>query len=96
MKDGYLIDYTTGTEVRATPEELQAVQPFSKNGYPNNRFRISALRVPLQKEHLQFYLYSYSLFLPIRAVHRLPLPTGKDTNFIQPCKSLSSAVHTSD
>lgn len=39
MPDGYLIDYITGTDVKATPEELQAVQPFSKMlvedyGYP--------------------------------------------------------------
>ena len=39
MKDGYLIDYISGTEVKATPEEVQAVQPFSKMlvedyGYP--------------------------------------------------------------
>ena len=39
MKDGYLIDYITGTEVKATPEEAQAVQPFAKMlvedyGYP--------------------------------------------------------------
>ena len=30
MKDGYLIDYITGVEVKATPEELQAVQPFAR------------------------------------------------------------------
>lgn len=39
MKDGYLIDYISRTEVKATPEEVQAVQPFSKMlvedyGYP--------------------------------------------------------------
>ncbi|MCM1286240.1 MAG: N-6 DNA methylase [Acetobacter sp.] len=39
MKDGYLIDYITGAEVRAKPEEMQAVQPFAKMliedyGYP--------------------------------------------------------------
>ncbi len=39
MKDGYLIDYITGSEVKATLEELQAVQPFSRvlvedYGYP--------------------------------------------------------------
>lgn len=39
MKDGYLIDYITGVEVKATPEELQAVQPFARMlvedyGYP--------------------------------------------------------------
>lgn len=39
MKDGYLIDYISGAEVKATPEEIQAVQPFAKMlvedyGYP--------------------------------------------------------------
>ena len=39
MKDGCLIDYITGAEVKATPEEMQAVQPFAKMlvedyGYP--------------------------------------------------------------
>lgn len=28
-RDGYLFDYISGLEVRATPEEVQAVQPFS-------------------------------------------------------------------
>lgn len=39
MKDGYLIDYISGAEVKASPEEVQAVQPFSQMlvddyGYP--------------------------------------------------------------
>lgn len=39
MKDGYIIDYISGNEVKGTPEEIQAVQPFSKilvedYGYP--------------------------------------------------------------
>ena len=39
MKDGNLIDYISGAEVKATPEEVQAVQPFAKMlvedyGYP--------------------------------------------------------------
>lgn len=39
MRDGYIEDYVSGTEVRATPEEVQAVQPLSKilvedYGYP--------------------------------------------------------------
>ena len=29
-REGCLIDYISGTEVRATPEEIEAVQPFSK------------------------------------------------------------------
>lgn len=39
VKDGYIIDYISGNEVKGTPEEIQAVQPFSKilvedYGYP--------------------------------------------------------------
>ena len=39
MRDGYIEDYVSGTEVRVTPEEVQAVQPLSKilvedYGYP--------------------------------------------------------------
>ncbi len=38
-KEGYIIDYISGKEVKATPEEIQAVQVFSKQlvedyGYP--------------------------------------------------------------
>ena len=29
-REGYLIDYVRGAEVKATPEEVEAVQPFSK------------------------------------------------------------------
>lgn len=41
MKDGYILDYISGCEVRATPEEVQAVQPFCKilvedYGYPKS------------------------------------------------------------
>lgn len=41
MKDGYILDYISGTEVKGTPEEMQVVQPFSKTlvedyGYPSN------------------------------------------------------------
>lgn len=39
MKEGYIEDYISGAEVKVTPEEIQAVQPFSKilvedYGYP--------------------------------------------------------------
>ena len=41
MKEGYLEDYISGLEVKATPEEVQAVQPLSKilvedYGYPKS------------------------------------------------------------
>lgn len=39
LKEGYLVDYISGIQVKETPEELEAVQPFSKilvddYGYP--------------------------------------------------------------
>lgn len=39
MKDGYILDYVAEIEVKASPEEVQAVQPFEKilvedYGYP--------------------------------------------------------------
>lgn len=41
MKDGYIIDFISGLEVKATPEEVEAVQVFSRilvedYGYPKN------------------------------------------------------------
>lgn len=41
IKEGYIIDYISGLQVRETPEEIEAVQPFSKilvddYGYPKN------------------------------------------------------------
>ncbi|MEA3495613.1 MAG: type I restriction enzyme HsdR N-terminal domain-containing protein, partial [Bacteroidota bacterium] len=29
-KDGYIFDFISGQEIKATPEEIDAVQPFSK------------------------------------------------------------------
>lgn len=29
-KEGYIIDYISGLPVKETPEEVEAVQPFSK------------------------------------------------------------------
>ena len=39
IKEGYIIDYISGLQVKETPEEVEAVQPFSKilvddYGYP--------------------------------------------------------------
>lgn len=44
-KEGYLIDYVSGDYVRETPEEIQAVQPYSKKlvedyGYPKENIMI--------------------------------------------------------
>ena len=30
LKEGYILDYISGTEVKGTPEEVQAVQVYSK------------------------------------------------------------------
>ena len=44
IKDGYIIDYISGQEIKATPEELEAVQPFSEQlvedyGYPKDEIQ---------------------------------------------------------
>jgi hypothetical protein len=44
LKEGYIEDYISGTPVRATPEEIEAVQVFSKMlvedyGYPKELIR---------------------------------------------------------
>ena len=30
LKEGYIIDHISGLEIKATPEEIEAVQVFSK------------------------------------------------------------------
>lgn len=45
LKEGYVLDYISGQPVKATPEELQAVQIFSKAlvedyDYPKNRIQV--------------------------------------------------------
>lgn len=42
--DDYVIDFISGQKLRATPEEVQAVQPFARilvddYGYPKMSFR---------------------------------------------------------
>ena len=44
LKEGFIIDFISGVQVRATPEEVEAVQVFSKTlmevyGYPKNLIR---------------------------------------------------------
>ena len=44
-KEGHLIDYVSGDYVRETPEEIQAVQPYSKKlvedyGYPKENIMV--------------------------------------------------------
>ncbi len=44
-KEGYIIDYISGKEVKATPKEIQAVQVFSRQlvedyGYPKELIQI--------------------------------------------------------
>ena len=43
-KEGYIFDYISGAEVKATPEEVEAVQVFSKilvedYGYPKTHIQ---------------------------------------------------------
>ena len=40
IKEGYIIDFISGQQVKETPEKIEAVQPFSKilvedYGYPS-------------------------------------------------------------
>lgn len=62
MKDGYICDYIDGTEVKGTPEEIQAVQPFSRMivedyGYPKNliithpQYRVKVRQSDSKKEY---------------------------------------------
>lgn len=41
IREGYIIDYISGLQVKETPEEVEAIQPFSKilvddYGYPES------------------------------------------------------------
>lgn len=40
-REGYLTDYISGQELKATPEETQAVQPFAKKLYEDYGYPIS-------------------------------------------------------
>lgn len=61
-KDGYIIDYISGQEVKATPEEIEAVQVFAKQlvedyGYPKDhiqtrpQFRVKVRPSDTKKEY---------------------------------------------
>lgn len=44
LKEGYIHDYISGLPVKETPEEIEAVQPFSKilvndYGYPKDNIQ---------------------------------------------------------
>lgn len=62
MKDGYIYDYISGQKVKANPEEIEAVQVFSKQlvedyGYPKEhihtrpQFRVKAKPSDIKKEY---------------------------------------------
>lgn len=62
MKEGYIVDYVSKIEVKATPEEVQAVQPFEKiliedYGYPRDvlithpQFRVKVRPSDTKKEY---------------------------------------------
>ncbi len=62
IKEGYIIDYISGEQVKASPEELQAVQVFAKQlvedyGYPKTyiqtrpQFRVKARPSDTKKEY---------------------------------------------
>ena len=61
-KEGYIIDYISGLEVKGSPEEMQAVQPFSKilvedYGYPKEnlithpQYRVKIRPSDVKKEY---------------------------------------------
>lgn len=62
IKEGYIIDYISGLQVKETPEEIEAVQPFSKilvddYGYPKEyvhtrpQYRVKARPSDKKKEY---------------------------------------------
>lgn len=62
LKEGYLIDYISGLQVKETPEEIDAVQPFSKilvsdYGYPKEfvhtrpQYRVKVRPSDVKKEY---------------------------------------------
>ena len=62
LKEGYIIDYISGQQVKETPEEVDAVQPFSKilvddYGYPKDciqtrpQYRVKARPSDTKKEY---------------------------------------------
>lgn len=62
LKEGYIIDFISGQQVKETPEEVEAVQPFSKiltddYGYPKEfiqtrpQFRVKARPSDTKKEY---------------------------------------------
>lgn len=44
IREGYLTDYISGQELKATPEETQAVQPFAKKLYEDYGYPISHIQ----------------------------------------------------
>lgn len=56
IKEGYIVDFISGQPVRETPEEVEAVQPFSKilvddYGYPKEYIYILAHNIELKFAH---------------------------------------------
>ena len=62
-KDGYIIDYISGQEIKGTPEEIEAVQVFAKQlvedyNYPKNciqtrpQLRVKVRPSDTKKEYL--------------------------------------------
>ena len=60
LKDGYILDYISGIQIKETPEEIDAVQVFSKQlvedyGYPKDliqtrpQFRVKSRPSDTQK-----------------------------------------------
>ena len=73
MRDGYIQDYVSGMEVRAAPEEVQAVQPLSRilvedYGYPKEllvthpQHRVKIRPSDEKKEYFIYKVYGTVFF----------------------------------
>lgn len=86
IMEGYIIDYISGNHVKGTPEEIEAVQPFSKKlvedyGYPaanimtHPQYRVKVRPSDVKKEY------------PVDiAVFTAPLHTDENSYLIVECK----------
>ena len=73
VKEGYLIDCISGQTLKATPEEVQAVQPFAKKlmedyGYPvahiqtRPQWHVKVRPSDVKKEYFRITAEGYLLF----------------------------------
>lgn len=77
IKEGYIIDYISGLQVKETPEEVEAVQTFAKilvddYGYPKEymrtrpQYRVKYV-LQIQKKNILWTL----LFLQVQSIQKI-------------------------